>query len=94
MSEQRRRVHLRIRGRVQGVWFRESARQEAERLGVSGWIRNLPSGDVEAEAEGPSESVEAFVRWCHRGPPAAHVSAVDREDAAPTGELSSFRVRR
>ena len=94
MREERRRVHLLIRGRVQGVWFRESAREEAERLGVSGWIRNLPGGEVEAVAEGPSESVEAFVRWCHRGPRAAHVSSVDREDASPTGEFSSFDVRR
>ena len=94
MSEERRRVHLRIRGRVQGVWFRESARQQAERLGVSGWIRNIPSGEVEAVAEGPASAVEAFVRWCHRGPPAAHVTAVEREDAPSTGEFTFFDVRR
>jgi acylphosphatase len=94
MSGERRRVHLWIRGRVQGVWFRESARQQAELLGVWGWIRNDRGGDVEAVAEGPAEAVEAFVRWCHRGPKAAHVTAVDREDAPPTGEFASFEVRR
>lgn len=88
------RVHLRIRGEVQGVWFRESARQEAGRLGVVGWIRNDRSGDVEAVAEGPAEALEAFVRWCHRGPPAARVTGVDREDGLPTGEFVRFDVRR
>jgi acylphosphatase len=94
MSGERRRVTLRIRGHVQGVWFRESARQEAERLGVCGWIRNMREGDVEATAEGPVDAVEAFVRWCHRGPPAARVSAVDRADSSATGEFTRFDVRR
>ena len=94
MSEEQKRVQLTIRGRVQGVWFRESARQEAERLGVVGWIRNSREGDVEAVAEGPTDAVEAFVRWCHRGPPAARVAGLDRADAAWTGEFARFEVRR
>ena len=94
MTDERKRVHLRIHGHVQGVWFRESARQEAGRTGVVGWIRNTPEGEVEAVAEGPTDAVEAFVRWCHRGPAAARVAGVDRVDAAPTGEFARFDVRR
>ena len=94
MSGERRCVHLTIQGRVQGVWFRESARQEAERVGVVGWIRNTSDGDVEAVVEGPTDAVEAFVRWCHRGPPAARVAKVDRVDSPATEEFARFDVRR
>jgi acylphosphatase len=88
------RVQLRIRGRVQGVFFRESTRTEAQRLGVKGWVRNLPDGDVEAVAEGPAGEVESLVRWCHHGPPAARVDEVRREDGTHTGEFEVFEVRR
>jgi acylphosphatase len=90
----RRRVALRIKGRVQGVFFRDSTRQQAVRLGITGWVRNIPGGDVEALAEGPAEALEAWVRWCHRGPPAAKVDAVERTDSEPTGEFADFSVRR
>ncbi|MBX5484425.1 MAG: acylphosphatase [Myxococcaceae bacterium] len=89
-----RRVHLRIKGRVQGVWFRQSTREEAERLGVFGWVRNLPDGDVEAVLEGPEQAVETLVRWCHTGPPGARVTGVERTDETPIGEFGSFEVRR
>jgi len=87
------RVRLEITGRVQGVWFREATRQEAERLGVCGWVRNCPDGSVEAVLEGRRDAVEELERWCHHGPPAARVVEVrcNREPAA--GE-TSFRVRR
>ena len=87
-----RRAHLRIHGTVQGVAFRASAREQARRLMVCGWVRNLDDGDVEALAEGPPEAVDAFVRWCHRGPPHAAVESVTRNDEAATGEFSSFQV--
>jgi acylphosphatase len=89
-----RRVHLRIRGRVQGVYFRQSAREQAERLDLRGWVRNLPDGDVEAVAEGPFDAVEAWVRWSHHGPPAARVDAVQVQDLAPEGAPPGFEVRR
>jgi acylphosphatase len=89
-----RRVGLRIRGRVQGVSYRESARAEALRLGLTGWVRNLADGSVEAVAEGPLEALESFVRWSQRGPPLAQVSQVERTDAAALGEFVTFIVER
>lgn len=89
-----RRASLRIKGRVQGVFFRESARREAERLGVHGFVRNLPDGDVEAVAEGPREALEQFVSWCHQGPPSARVEHVQVAEQPPTQQFSRFTVER
>lgn len=71
-------VRLRIHGKVQGVYFRESTRAEAERLRVSGWVRNQPDGTVEALFEGPAPAVAALEAWCHHGPEGARVDAVER----------------
>jgi len=82
--------HLIIHGRVQGVGFRESMRWEAERLGVTGWVRNRRDGTVEAVVAGRVESVEAIVAWAHRGPSAATVTDVTVsvvEGAFPTFEV-------
>ena len=73
--------HLRIHGRVQGVWFRESMRLEAERLNVTGWVRNTPDGQVEAVVQGPAEAVAALIEWAHRGPPLARVERVEIGEA-------------
>lgn len=89
-----RRASLRIKGRVQGVFFRESARREAERLGVHGFVRNLADGDVEAVAEGPREALEQFVTWCHKGPPSARVEHVQVTEQPPTQQFSRFTVER
>jgi len=86
----RRRV--RVSGRVQGVWFRDSCRREAERHGVAGWVRNRADGDVEAVFEGPPEAVDALIGWCHLGPPRAVVSAVAVAEEEPVGE-DGFRIR-
>jgi acylphosphatase len=80
-----------IRGRVQGVWFRESMRLEAERLGVAGWVCNRLDGTVEAVVQGPVEAVEAIIRWARRGPRDARVEGV--EIAAAHGEFSGFEKR-
>lgn len=89
-----RRVGLRIRGRVQGVSFRESARAEALRLGLKGWVRNLPDGSVEAVAEGAPTALESFVSWSHRGPPQARVTDVERADSEALGGFITFIVER
>ena len=86
----RRRVV--VRGRVQGVWFRESARRRAERLGVNGWVRNRPDGAVEAELEGAREDVEVLVSWFGHGPPGAEVESMELDALEPVGERD-FLVR-
>ncbi len=88
------RAHLLIDGRVQGVYYRESARQTATALGITGWARNLPDGRVEAVAEGPREAVERFVAWCHEGPPAARVTGVDVQWSEFTGDFTGWTTRR
>jgi acylphosphatase len=86
------RVHVRIRGRVQGVFFRAEARARAESLGLAGWICNAPDGSVEAEFEGEEERVGSMLGWCRRGPSGAHVDDVEVESEEPTGE-AGFSVR-
>jgi len=87
------RAHLLIRGRVQGVWYRGSMENEAERLGVAGWVRNRPDGAVEAEVEGEREAVEALIAWARHGPPAARVTDVEVRWTEPLGERGRFVVR-
>lgn len=68
---------LAIHGRVQGVWYRASAKAEAQRLGLRGWVRNRLDGSVEALVIGPPDAVEAFVAWAYEGPPKAEVTRID-----------------
>ena len=89
-----RRVHLRIRGLVQGVSYRAFARDEAQRLALGGWVRNLPGGDVEAVAQGAPEAVEAFVAWCQHGPDEARVESVTAQDEQAASEFTGFQVLR
>lgn len=81
-----------VTGRVQGVWFRDSTRREAERLGVAGWARNRADGTVEIVAEGESAAVEALVRYCSQGPPSARVDEIRVTPEEPAG-LAGFVVR-
>jgi acylphosphatase len=89
-----KRLRVLVSGTVQGVWFRESTREEADRLGVAGWVRNLPDGRVEATFEGPAPAVEAMVSWCHRGPRNAVVEQVEAVPEEPQGLQGPFRVLR
>lgn len=89
-----RRVRLLISGRVQGVFYRHSARSEAMRLHLDGAVQNLVDGRVEAEAEGEEDELKAFIEWCRRGPPGARVDAVEITWAEPSHEFSGFRVLR
>lgn len=86
----RRRVVA--RGNVQGVFFRDSTRQEADARGVAGWVRNTGEGAVEAVFEGAPEDVEALVDYCGSGPGRADVEDLEVSDESPEG-LSGFEVR-
>jgi acylphosphatase len=81
-----------VSGRVQGVWFRESCREQAHALGLTGWVRNLADGRVEAVFEGPGAAVERAVAWCRQGPRRARVDDVEITIEPPVGE-SGFHVR-
>lgn len=88
-----RRVHVFISGRVQGVAFRAYTQEQAYLLGISGWVRNLRDGRVEAVFEGPGESVEAMIDWCKVGPPGARVVHVDVLEEPFKGEINGFEIR-
>lgn len=82
--------HLRITGRVQGVFFRGAMTREARSLGVTGWVCNRADGSVEAVVQGEPEAVERIVAWAHRGPERARVEKVEVSDAE--GEFADFRT--
>jgi len=86
-----RRVHVTIRGRVQGVFFRASCADRARAAGLTGWVRNTPLGDVEAEFEGPDADVDSMTAWCRTGPPSARVEDVEVAEIAPSGGFG-FRI--
>jgi len=86
------RKRLVVRGQVQGVFFRDSTREQARRAGVAGWARNRDDGAVEVVLEGPQDAVEQVVRFCESGPGSAHVVSVEADDEAPEG-LSRFEIR-
>ncbi|GAB3831827.1 acylphosphatase [Hymenobacter jeollabukensis] len=84
---------FRIHGRVQGVFFRQSAKEQADRLGLHGYARNNPDDTVSIEAEGPTEALAALEAWCRQGPPRARVERVEAADG-PVRGYAGFEVRR
>jgi acylphosphatase len=92
MPGDRVRSHIWVTGRVQGVFFRQETARRARSRGVSGWVRNLADGRVEAILEGPPEDVAAVVEWAAAGPPMAHVEHMEVEEETPEGE-NGFRIR-
>ena len=86
------RAHVRVFGRVQGVGFRYSAADEARRRRLSGWVRNLDSGAVEAVFQGPRTAVEDVVRWCNEGPVGAYVREVRVSWDEPPEAISGFAI--
>ena len=92
MAESSVRRRVRASGRVQGVFFRDSVRREAERRGIAGWARNCSDGKVEAVFEGPPDAVAALVDLCRAGPGHSQVDQLDVEPEEPEG-LSGFDVR-
>jgi acylphosphatase len=93
MDAERARLRLIVTGRVQGVGFRFSAQDEAMDLALTGWARNLMSGEVEIVAEGRRDRLRMLVAWAHRGPRLAHVADVREEWLDFTGEFGDFRIR-
>ena len=86
------RVRVVVTGRVQGVWFRDSCREQARAERVNGFARNRADGSVEVELEGPEPAVERMIAWCKIGPPRARVDAVAVDRISPVGE-PGFRIR-
>ncbi len=89
----RKRWHIWISGRVQGVFYRAHTEQVARQLGLTGWVRNLPDGRVEIVAEGEEEKLQKLLDWCWQGPPTAQVNAVEMQEEPTTGEFEQFAKR-
>ena len=92
LSAEQARLHARVRGRVQGVSFRYYTQEEALRLGLSGWVRNLHDGAVEVTAEGPRAALEQLLAFLQRGPTAARVTKVQTEWSPAGGDLGAFDI--
>jgi acylphosphatase len=90
---ERERAHVHVSGRVQGVYYRASTREQATDRGVDGWVKNLQDGRVEAVFEGDPDDVEAMIEWCHEGSDRAAVSDVAVEHEEPQG-VRGFEIRR
>ena len=84
------RAHVFVSGRVQGVFFRQKTKQQAQSVGVKGWVQNLPDGRVEAVFEGEEDAVKALVEYCHHGPSYARVENVEVNYESYSGEFASF----
>jgi acylphosphatase len=87
------RAHLFISGRVQGVSYRASTQEEARKRGVTGWVKNLADGRVEAVLQGPKDKVDDLIEWCRKGPPAAKVEKVEVSWEKPEEDLKTFEIR-
>lgn len=90
---QHMRLHATISGRVQGVGFRHFTATGAQRLGLTGWVRNRFNGSVETVAEGDQEALDAFLRHIQTGPGPSHVDEVKADWQPATGEFNNFQVR-
>ena len=87
-------VHIRISGQVQGVFFRSSAKEEADRWGLAGWVRNNEDGSVEVMAVGLRERLNKFVKWCKKGPPLAKVENVEVDWRPEDMDFEGFEILR
>ena len=92
MAEETGRLHVLIEGLVQGVGFRHAAYLQGTSLELTGWVRNLADGRVEATLEGPEPVLEDMLAWCHQGPYLSRVTKVEAKWGTATGEFDSFRI--
>lgn len=83
---------IKIYGQVQGVFFRQSAKEKADGLGITGFVRNEPGGAVYIEAEGEEKNLQKFLAWCHQGPGYAQVDKVEIKELKPTGRFDDFTI--
>ncbi len=88
-----KRFHITVSGRVQGVFYRDFARREAEKLGINGYVRNLSNGNVEIVAEGEDKIMERFLAACKKGPLMAFVKGAEVKEEPPTNEFDGFDIR-
>ena len=86
-------VHVIIAGKVQGVFFRDYTLQKAQELGVSGWVRNLPNGSVEAVISGRTDLVDGMIAWFYSGSPLSLVTDVELDEVQPTQPHVDFKIR-
>jgi len=86
-------IHLLIKGKVQGVFYRASAKDMAIKLGLKGWVKNTKEGDVEITVQGPDDLLKEFVDWCYKGPPSAQVTEIEKEELAEE-TFQDFRIRK
>jgi len=84
--------HVYISGKVQGVYFRDHTREQALKLGITGWVRNLPDGRVEAVFQGDNEKLHKMLEWCRQGSPMSRVDNVQVEDVVEPREYTDFRI--
>ena len=89
-----RSVNIVVSGKVQGVWFRAATQKQAEKLGVTGWVRNLATGAVEIHAQGTSSAIEELIHWSHKGSTFAKVKQVQVTELSETEPFSSFEIKR
>jgi len=89
---QKKRLHIWVSGRVQGVFYRARTVEMASALGLTGWVRNLPDGRVEIVAEGDEPDLQELLEWCRQGPPMARVQEVRVEEEPYGGEFDDFSV--
>lgn len=90
--DEMQRITIICYGRVQGVFYRDSTREKALELGLSGTVQNLPDGTVRIVAQGPESGIEALVQWARQGPPASSVSHLDLTYDGPTGKFDEFKI--
>lgn len=87
-------VHARVEGRVQGVFFRDSTRKEAQLLGLNGWVRNMPDGTVETLIQGQEPKVQQMIKWLHEGSPHSIVTNVSCKEVREDMTYNDFKIER
>ena len=86
-------VKINVKGEVQGVFFRAYTQKEAQRIGLIGYVKNIPNGSVEIVAQGEKEQTQQLIEWCHQGSPDSDVTAIETSNISVSGKFKSFEIR-